>query len=396
MTSLQFPTFGTPSFRVSVFGQSTSPATISLRPVESFKDDILSLSPEALMAPREPMWRKLTQPNGQPMILTAPTTDEERIRQYEQLESILWANATLETKVSTYYENLLAQEMTGYSALEEKARQTAHYVNALAAQGKDNTNLLERQSLENYSLPGEDSYDHSYISNQIYRAIDWNYPRFTFSATATWHRGNADWCSEIPGFTEWLADRPAERAGATYEGRQIVGWYDADNDEWQTMWTPEPLYYDDFLNAGAVEQSKTAASKQWNEGNGISVKTVKLDGKTITLRVNDKDGAVLDMLIDGKSARMSELGEKSSLVVLVDEGGGKTTLNIKPASQRLEGVSLKPQNGLGIFSTSENPFASLGKLLGLSGKFTDKSSLVVALKTAINDESEELTKILGC
>ena len=49
---------------------------------------------------------------------------------------------------------------------------------------------------------------------------------------------------------------------------------------------------------------------------------------------------------------------------------------------------------IGIFNNSANPFASLGKLLGIESTITNKASLRTALDDLIAKESDELTKLL--
>ncbi|MGL4595643.1 MAG: hypothetical protein ACRCUY_13040 [Thermoguttaceae bacterium] len=49
----------------------------------------------------------------------------------------------------------------------------------------------------------------------------------------------------------------------------------------------------------------------------------------------------------------------------------------------------------GLFAGFDNPFSSLGKLLGLKGTMTERNSLLSSLEKAISDESEELTKTIS-
>jgi hypothetical protein len=49
---------------------------------------------------------------------------------------------------------------------------------------------------------------------------------------------------------------------------------------------------------------------------------------------------------------------------------------------------------IGIFDAESNPYIGLSALLGLDGYYSDKTSLVDSLNTAIQKESNELTKLL--
>jgi len=60
----------------------------------------------------------------------------------------------------------------------------------------------------------------------------------------------------------------------------------------------------------------------------------------------------------------------------------------------LDRGGVEPIN-IGIFSNSTNPFTGLGKLLGMEGTFTNKTSFLTALDKQIAEESKELNDILA-
>ena len=270
--------------------------------------DVLTLSPEAKAAS---VGLRFSTSVGD---LIGQPTEENLLRFYEKHEQALWAMGKIETTVEMYYEDTLAATRTItrgglYGITVASKDELVLWTGNTDVSSGGTAFTPEWQALR-------DKWDTDWakwLDGGNFNPDEWYDPdKITYKATSTWTRADMpDEWAKIPGFTDWLAEKPTTKIASAYEGEDIPLNYGFSTGEWETgtrlntfsLYSIGPVIRVDGRNNTGINNDIGIFQQTANPYAGLST----LLGLEEVCKDKDSLISALDKLINDESAELNKL-----------------------------------------------------------------------------------------
>ena len=149
---------------------------------------------------------------------------------------------------------------------------------------------------------------------------------------------------------------------------------------------PNSTRFSDILDIKGAKEIPPSSQTEWNDDRGCKSKAVLVDGKILEMFL-DEENRIVGLTINGKPGWLDKQEDK--IVIYAMDGGDygfRYDFNLRSESKN---------GAIGMFEKAENPYAALGKLLGMKGDYYTKETLLASLESVVADESSELQNILS-